>query len=325
MLIKIDLKKAFDRLEWFFFFKTLLFFNFPHKLSQLIMSYITTSETSILINGTRTHFFFPTRGIRQGDSMSSYIFILCMKRLSRNIKQVVQNKNWEPISLNRGGPQLSHLMFADDIILLAKAHKGNSEAILSTLNNFCSNSGQKVNTMKSLILFSKNCSDMGKNEIINHLNIKSTRDLSRYLGFPIISSRTITKDFRFILDNLHSKLAEWKMKFLNFARRTTLAKSTLNSIPTHIMQYIKLSSSITTKIDQIQRNFIWGSTVSKRKLHLVNWDDVCKSKTQGGLGLQQAQYKNVALLSKLAWRAHINSHNLWASLLLSKYGTEILN
>ncbi|KAK4707096.1 hypothetical protein R3W88_033345 [Solanum pinnatisectum] len=117
---------------------------------------------------------------------------------------------------------------------------------------------------------------------------------------------------------MQQKLAGWKTKFLNIAGRAILAKACLNNIPTHIMQYIHLPKEITKKIDQIQRNFIWGTTSAKRKLHLIKWDTLTKGKNNGGLGMQQSEPKNKALLTKLAWRAFTNPTSLWASLLINK-------
>lgn len=97
ILFKIVLEKAFNKLKWSFIYNTLSYFQIPPKITSLIMSYITSSKTTILINGTRTKFFTPSRGICRGDPLSPYIFILCMEVLSRNITKKINQKFWHSI------------------------------------------------------------------------------------------------------------------------------------------------------------------------------------------------------------------------------------
>lgn len=146
MVLKIDLKKAFDRIEWSFIKETPTLFHLPTKLISLIISCITSTSISILINDDKTTPFKPTRGIRQEDSLSPYIFILCMRRLSRDIDAQVSEKIWNPISICINGPKISHLFFADDLTIFSKVTPEDSKTIIRVLNKFCQASGQKINT-----------------------------------------------------------------------------------------------------------------------------------------------------------------------------------
>ena len=93
MAIKIDLEKAFDRLEWGFIRQTLIYFKFPPDWISLIMSCISSSNLLILLNGDRLDPFHPSRGIRQGDHFSPNIFILCMEYLAWLIQEEVSSGN----------------------------------------------------------------------------------------------------------------------------------------------------------------------------------------------------------------------------------------
>lgn len=104
MVIKLDLEKADDRLEWSFIHKVLHFFNFPPLWIKLIMSVVSSSSMPVLINGNITDTFFPSRGIRQGDPLSPYIFMLCMEYLSVQITSACENRSWSPIKTSRFGP-----------------------------------------------------------------------------------------------------------------------------------------------------------------------------------------------------------------------------
>lgn len=89
MAVKLDLTKAYDSLEWSFFRDTLVSFQFPVNLINLIMSCVTTPRINVLWNGEIASEFKPSRGIRQGDPLSSYIFFLCLDRLSVMIENAV--------------------------------------------------------------------------------------------------------------------------------------------------------------------------------------------------------------------------------------------
>ncbi|XP_070020817.1 secreted RxLR effector protein 78-like [Nicotiana tabacum] len=85
MILKIDLEKAFDRLEWSFIKQTPHAFKFPNTITNLIMSCVSSSTISVIVNGEKTNPFMSTRGIKQGDPLSLYLFILCMEKLSKDI------------------------------------------------------------------------------------------------------------------------------------------------------------------------------------------------------------------------------------------------
>ena len=115
------------------------------------------------------------------------------------------------------------------------------------------------------------------------------------------------------------KLAGWKTKFLSFAGRAVLVKSVMSAVPNHVMQGVNLRRHLCDKLDKINKKILWGSTTEKRKLHLVGWEKVIRSKEEGGLGIESARAKNLALLTKLNWRMYHEKEALWAKVLLNKY------
>ena len=149
LIIKIDLEKAYDRISWRFLKKVLENFNFSRNSVNLIMSCVAKGETSILWNGEKTDPFFPSRGLRQGDPLSPYLFVLCLEYLSNLINTKVESKDWIGIKASKNGPVFSHLFFADDLIFFAEANENCCRTIMDVLNDFCMVSGQKVNFHKS--------------------------------------------------------------------------------------------------------------------------------------------------------------------------------
>lgn len=120
---------------------------------------------------------------------------------------------------------------------------------------------------------------------------------------------------------MNYKLAGWKIKFLNMASRTTLVKVSLTSMRNHVIQYILFPSKIHRLIDRTQRNFILGTTTSKRRIHMAKWDTITKPKKERGLGMQKSCIKNDTLFRFLAWRIKTNPLSLWAMVLMHKYNT----
>ena len=149
MMIKLDLEKAYDKLEWSFIREMLIRFNFLENLIELIMSCISTVSTSLLFNGRCMDPFWPSKGIRQGDPLFPYLFILCMEFLGQLIDEKCSEHLWTKVKTSRSGPAFSHLFFADDLVLFAEASPENCSTIKRILQDFCSKSRQVVSEAKS--------------------------------------------------------------------------------------------------------------------------------------------------------------------------------
>ena len=116
-----------------------------------------------------------------------------------------------------------------------------------------------------------------------------------------------------------SKLAGWKAKYLSFAGWTVLIKSVMSAIPNYVMQGVALPIHVCEKLDKINRDFLWGSISEKKRMHMVGWSKIVRSKEEEGLGIQAARVKNIVLLSKLNWRMSHEQNAPWAKVLLKKY------
>ncbi|KAL5760892.1 hypothetical protein ACOSQ2_019730 [Xanthoceras sorbifolium] len=105
---------------------------------------ITSVHYKVIVNGEASCGFSPEAGIRQGDPLSPYIFVLCMEKLSHIITQKTREGEWRSIKLSRGGPEVSHLFFADDLILFGQASSRQAKVMKHCLDTFCRCSGQQV-------------------------------------------------------------------------------------------------------------------------------------------------------------------------------------
>lgn len=315
MAIKIDFEKAYDRLRWSFIRGTLLQMNLPLLLVNIIMECVTTSSLQVLWNGDPSQKFKPSRGIRQGDPLSPYLFVMCMERFYQVIEEAIVAKTWQPIRASRNGPLLSNLFFADDIVLFAEANCEQAHVIKHCLERFCDASGQKVSLPKSRVYFSNNVSDPKQLEISSCLGMEATTDLGMYLGMPSLTSRVTRETFGHLCEKIDRRLSGWKTKYLSLAGRITLAKSTLSTIACYSMQTAKIPRTICDDIDRKTRRFVWGGNEEKRATHLLAWETLQKPRNHGGVGLRSARQANSAFLSKLGWRVLTEPNTLWSWLL----------
>lgn len=256
MTIKIDFEKAYDRLKWSFIRDTLGEMNLPIRLIDIIMECVTTSNLRVLWNGEKTEAFKPSRGIRKGDPLSPYLFVLCMERLNQVIEEAVLGNQWKPIYASRGGPMLSNLFFADDIILFAEASIEQAGIIKDCLTRFCAVFGQKVSLNKSTVYFSNSTDHESRATISAELGIGVTEDLGMYLGMPTLTSRVTRETYAHLCEKIDRRLSGWKSKFLSLAGRITLAKSTISTIANYSMQTAKIPRTTCDNIDKKVRRFI---------------------------------------------------------------------
>lgn len=176
MAIKIDFEKAYDRLRWSFLRESLLELSLPQQMVDVVMTCLTSAKLRILWNGEPLDAFQPTRGIRQGNPLSPYLYVICMERLSHLIEREVQLGSWKPSRASRNGPQISNLAFADDLTLFGEASVAQAEIMMKCLNQFCEASGSKVSIAKSRIFFSKNTNYEVREAVGAALGMEETDD-----------------------------------------------------------------------------------------------------------------------------------------------------
>ena len=211
---KIDLEKAYDRIDWDFLLATLQDFGFPSLTIRLIMHCVTSSCLAILWNGSILESFSPSRGLRQGDPMSPYLFVLCMEKLSVMIQKKVDASLWKPIKLVNNGPGISHLLFADDMMLFCHGKKSQVRCVIDTLNDFCRMSGLRINLDKSQAMASKHLTRRKRESICNFTSIRFTNDFGKYLGVPIIKGRVTRATFNPILEKNWIKVSCMEKVFI---------------------------------------------------------------------------------------------------------------
>ena len=154
MAIKTDMSKAYDRIEWEFLRNVLVRFGFHELWISWIMTCVTSVSYSYLINGAAQGRVAPSRGIRQGDPLSLYLFILCTEVLSGLCKRAQIRGDVVGVKVARNCPAINHLLFADDTIFFSRTDPHSCTALVTILKKYEEASGLFINLEKSAITFS---------------------------------------------------------------------------------------------------------------------------------------------------------------------------
>lgn len=245
----------------------------------------------------------PSRGLRQGDPLSSYIFLICIEGFISLIQEFEKKNLIQGIKVARSAPPISHMFFADDCYLFCKASEESASQVLKMLQIFEKASGQQINVEKSSIFYSRNTSSYLKNELCHQLNIKEAGENSQYIGLPNMMSRKKTAVFGYIKDRLHERLKGWDKKSLSRGGKEILIKSVAQTLPNYSMSVFLLPADICQDLEMAMSKFWWRSDSSKEKgIHWMCWRRLTDSKFKGGIGFRNLRDFNIALLGSQVWR-----------------------
>ncbi|KAA3488041.1 LINE-type retrotransposon LIb DNA [Gossypium australe] len=243
-----------------------------------------------------------------------------MEWLAHLINSEINTGKWQPIKLSRSGPALSHLFFADDLVIFCKAEMDQARLVKETLKHFCDLSGHKINARKSNIFFSKSVDTSLSDQISQLYGFQKVLNLRNYLGVPLLHDRVTKSTLNFVIEKVRSKLQKWEARKLSLAGRITLAQSVLLTIPSYFMQSLAIPKGVCDELEKIARQFIWGGTAGNPKIALLGWDSICQPRTCGGLGLRHLQDHNNSFLMKIGFNLVTRKDALWVQVLRSKYG-----
>ncbi|XP_026377705.1 uncharacterized protein LOC113272003 [Papaver somniferum] len=234
-----------------------------HTFISLIPKCISTTNTSILLNGSPCTYFSPTRGLRQGDPLSPYLFILCMESFSRYLKHAEHSNLIHGLKVTKEAPSISHLLFADDCLLFTKSTHNESSNLMSLIRYFSSISGQMINFEKSACFFSKNVQPDHCVSLIRAMNVRKIKINEKYLGIPLFITRNRTECMSHSNTHHDYRVSKWKGRQLAQSGRSILVQHTLKSSSNYHMNSFLLPDNIINKMEQSQRDFRWGKNGHK--------------------------------------------------------------
>lgn len=261
----------------------------------------------------------PERGIRQGDPLSPYIFILCAEVLSGLCTKAQQDGLLTGVRVATQCPRLNHLLFADDTMFFTKSNVQCCTTVLQILRDYELASEQKINTEKSSIYFSAKTPLMVRNRVKRHLGIEKEGGVGKYLGLPEHFGRKKKDLFVSIVDRMKQKAMSWSSRYLSTAGKMTMLQSVLSPIPSFAMSCFQLHVGLCNQIQSVLTRFWWDNSNRDRKICWLAWDNLTTPKSLGGLGFRDVQIFNQVLLGKIAWRILTKPTCLLARILIGKY------
>lgn len=325
--LKLDISKAYDRVNWQYLRQMMLNMGFSLKWIRWIILCVTSVNYMISFNGSLVGPIIPRHGLRQGDPLSPYLFLFCVEGLSHKLKEAAELGQVNGCQITVNAPRITHLLFADDNFLFFKSTVNEANRVKLLLNDYGHVSGQEINYQKSAVFFSANVRRDKQQEIMEILGVNNELRDNKYLGLPSLIGRSKKSVFNFVKEKIWSKVNDWNHKNLSKAGKSVMIKNVALSIPSYSMSCFLLSKTMCLEIERMLNGYWWGSGGNQSKgIRWMAWGKLVVSKTQGGLGFRDLHGFNAALLGKHIWNFCQNPTSLVARLFKARYfsGNHIL-
>ncbi|GJT20143.1 RNA-directed DNA polymerase, eukaryota, reverse transcriptase zinc-binding domain protein [Tanacetum coccineum] len=309
--MQIDIQKAYDTVSWRFLEDILRKFGFPNMMFKWIMACITSSTFSICLNGEIHGYFKGGRGLRQRDPISPYLFTLVMEVFNLIMCKNINDSPDYGYHFGCKDLKLSHLCFADDLLVICKGNKESMEVVKKSLEEFSEVSGLNPNLGKSIIFFGS-IKEREKLDLLEILPFKCGKLPVRYLGVTLLAKRLSVMDCKVLTEKVEERINCWRNKHLSYAGRIQLLASVMSSMQIYWASVHLLPNSVIKDLDKLFKKFLWNSGDSAQGKARVAWKIVCRPKEHGGLGLKPLKQWNETLLIRHFWKIIENKDSLWA-------------
>jgi hypothetical protein len=311
--------KAYDRVEWVFLENMMRKMGFAEGWITIMMACVRSVRYRVRFNSEETDMFVPSRGLRQGDPLSPYLFLLCAEGLSSLLLYEEEVGGIDGVRVCRNAPSVSHLLFADDSLILIKADMSNATSLQQVLDTYCANSGQLVSVAKSSIFFSPNTHVLVRSEICQLLHIDNEALSDKYLGLPAIVGADRSDNFLHFVERIIQRINGWKEKLLSIGGKEILLKAVAHAIPVYAMCVFQIPKGVCKLMMDAISQFWWGDDDNSNKMHWLAWWKLCYPKKEGGMGFRDFHSFNLAMLAKQIWRLVNEPNSLCARVLKAKY------
>ncbi|XP_016206405.1 uncharacterized protein LOC107646756 [Arachis ipaensis] len=278
----MDFQKAYDRVKWNFVDIVLEKMGFGRIWRAWVTECIKTASISIMVNGSPSKPFKMERGLRQGDSLSPFLFVLVVDVLNRMIGEAEETaRNYK------------RLLRYFEVIPGLSINFENSSLIL-------------VNYSQEWV-----------DQMCGLLGCQAAALSVKYLGINLGANPRLVKTWKPVIDKVEEKLSLWKAEILSKVGKLVFIKSVINSLPVYYLSLYKIPVAVAKKLISLQRRFFWGKDDGKGGLAFVKWELIQTPKKLGGLGVGDTMVRNTALLFKWWWRFSKEDCPLWKKVVCS--------
>lgn len=245
------------------------------------MSLFKASRSSILVNGSPPFEFQCFKGVRQGDPLSQFLSLIGMEVFSHLMSKMVSNGLFRGFLAPNGSPSISHLLYADDAILIGEWSELNLLNIRKLLWCFNIISGLNINFTKS-ILYDINIPTDIIEAAATSLNYTSNTLPFKYLGLVVGTNMNRINNRSLVVDVFDHRLAKWRERTLSNGGRLTLLKSVLEVILTYFFSLYEAPQKLNDILEAKRRNFFWVGNTDSAGIPWAAWEQITKPKKDGG-------------------------------------------
>ena len=297
--IKVDIAKAFDTLSWEFLISCLKGMGLPEQFIGWLKECVCTTSFTLGYNGETHGFFKGRRGLRQGDPLSPYLFVIALNSLSLMLNNAARDMKFN-YHLRCESARLTHICFADDLLIFMDGSIQSLQAVLQVLKEFELRLGLAVSLQKSSF-FSSGLSDEERDLIQFSTGMPQGTLPVRYLGVPLCTEKLSLLNCEVLIQQVKRKFNSWIARALSFAGRLLLIKTVIADITNFWCSSFVLSKACIKRINSLCGVFLWRGNIEEHHTARVSWKIVTRPKEEGGLGVRDLVQWNKACMMKLIW------------------------